>query len=166
VSGERVVRNKSTTTASLVMGILALLAAVVSIRYAVAHSPGSSKTLENQWALGVFLLLLAALGILFSRTRVVVTPGSPTFVVKNTFRSHEIAWSDVEGFTDRLSMTGGPGGRTVIVKVRLKNGRSIRCSGLSGPGMSTDPYDLERELDSMRREQMVKGTGATTSERL
>jgi hypothetical protein len=87
--------------------------------------------------------------ILLSRTRVVVTPGAPVFVVKNVLRTHRVAWSDVDGFTERgARIGGGPSGRSFVVKVRLRNGHSIRCTGISGIGFR--PVALRNQLEGLR----------------
>jgi hypothetical protein len=137
------------TQTALIMAVLLVVAAAVAVRYALAHSPGSSKTLEDQWVLTVILLGFATYMLALWRTRVVVTDGAPTFVVKNPFRTHRIAWSDVDGFTERrVRIGGGPAGNNYVVKARLRNGRSIRCTGVGGIG--TTPLRLRDALESLR----------------
>ena len=151
MSGERVLRNTTTTTVALVIGILLVLGAADAVRYALQH-PGtfSSKRLGDQWLLTVILLVFSAYLIRLWRSRVVVTTGSPTFLVKNVLRTHEIAWSDVEGIEERKAMWGGGpygGGRSWVIKVRLHDGSAIRCSALGGVGLT--PLGLSRELESI-----------------
>jgi hypothetical protein len=142
--------------------VFVLVCAGITVRYALAHSPGSSNTFSDQWLLAAFLLVCTAYGIMYARTRVVVSPGSPTFVVKNAFRTYPIAWSDVEQFTVRgVRIGGGPAGRAFVVLARLKNGHQIRCTGVGGVGLN--PIDLCNQLEMLRLS--AQGTGAVPAER-
>ncbi|MDQ6776637.1 MAG: hypothetical protein M3071_10580 [Actinomycetota bacterium] len=162
MSGDRVLRSSAQTSVSLAMAIVGVILAAITVRYAIAHHPGSSKTLGDQWLLTAFLLVGSMYLLLLSRTRVVVTDGSPTFVVKNVLRTHRIAWSDVDRFTERgVFIGGGPGGRSFVVKVRLRNGHSIRCTGISGIGFNC----IEQQMELERLRIRIQGTGATTTAR-
>jgi hypothetical protein len=141
---------------SLVMAVLFVLAAADAIRYAVQHSGARG----GQWLLAAALLVAAVYLILVSRTRVVVTAGAPTFLIKNVLRTHEVAWSEVDSIDERRAILGGGpygGGRSWVILVRLRDGRSIRCSALSGIGQT--PLSLRRELESMRAGQSAGATG-------
>jgi hypothetical protein len=152
MSGERVLRNRSKTIGALVLAVLFVLGAVAFI----ANSGKSGAA--GDWVGAVAFLLAAAYCILVSRTRVVVTDGAPTFVVKNALKTHEIAWSDVEAFDTRRAFDSG-NTSTWVVKVRLRGGPSVICVALGGSYRTSNA--LESELETMLAHRKAESPAAT-----
>jgi len=154
MSGEHVLRNRGKAIGSVVCAIIMVLIAADLVAYPLDHTHAASPA--GDWVGAAAALVVAAIFVRIAMTRVVVTDGAPTFVVKNVLKTHEIAWSDVQSIGQRQSMEGGrvP---TLVIKLHLRDGRSIRCIALGGGYRVSSA--LETELETMLADQKAKSPG-------
>jgi hypothetical protein len=157
IGGKRVLRNRNKTIGSLLFAVVCVLVAADLAANALGH--GHTDHALDDWIGAVAALIVAAVFLRVWQSRVVVTDGAPTFLVKNILQTYEIAWSDVQSIDHRASQEGGrvP---TSVVMVHLRDGHSIRCTAIGGGYRIS--IALERELKTMLA-QSAEGTTARSS---
>jgi hypothetical protein len=158
IGGTRVLRNRGKTIGSLLFAVVCVLIAVDLVANAVGH--GHVHHAVDDWVGAVAALIVAAVFFRVALSRVVLTDGAPTFVVKNIVQTHEIAWSDVQSIDHRASKEGGRVPSSVVM-VNLRDGRSIRCTAIGGSYRVSSA--LESELKTMLSGRTVESAADTTA---
>jgi hypothetical protein len=145
-SGVRHLRNRVN---ALVLGVLGVFLIGMTIALAITSVADSDLPISPGlcvFVLGMFLLGVWWTGVALSS--VVIRAGQPSFGVRNMYRRVEVPWSQVSGFEAAWAKPKGrakPQGGWVVAN--LKDGRKVRCSGLSGSAKAVGKF-----LDVMNRE--------------
>jgi hypothetical protein len=151
IGGMRLLRNRNKTIGSLIFAVVCVLVAADLVANAVGH--GHAHHALDDWVGAAVALAVAAVFFRVGQSRVVVTDGAPTFVVKNILQTHEIAWSDVQSIDHRASQEGGRVPTSVVI-VHLRDGSSIRCTAIGGGYRVSSA--LESELKTVLASRMVE----------